>query len=99
MQTIIRQIMMRTTGEVRRALCYKCGSPSNSLSSAAIACEVIARRVVHRAPPERLTSIMSLRFRYRQRDGDESDMTSALELAIDTERYCAPGHVVLYSDL
>ncbi|KAG6817856.1 hypothetical protein H0H87_001688 [Tephrocybe sp. NHM501043] len=50
----------------------------------AIACEVIARRIVHMSPPERLRSIMSSRFKHRQVDGDESDMSSALEVAIDS---------------
>ncbi|KAL0949283.1 hypothetical protein HGRIS_009360 [Hohenbuehelia grisea] len=50
----------------------------------AIACEVLARRVVHRAAPDRLYSIMSTRYRHRQIDGDDSDMCSALELAIDS---------------
>ncbi|KAH8118466.1 calcium activated cation channel, partial [Phellopilus nigrolimitatus] len=50
----------------------------------AIACEVLARRIVHRAPPDRLTSIMSTRYRLLGWDGDKSDLSSALELAIDT---------------
>lgn len=49
----------------------------------AIACEVLARRIVHQSPPDRINAIMSTRFRHRQIDGDESDMTSALEMAID----------------
>lgn len=36
------------------------------------------------APPERLDSIMSTRFQHIQADGDESDMASALEMAIDS---------------
>lgn len=51
----------------------------------AIACEVLARRVVHQAPPDRLTSIMSTRFRHREWDGDDSDLSTALELAIDSQ--------------
>ncbi|KAG6910952.1 hypothetical protein DXG01_006006 [Tephrocybe rancida] len=50
----------------------------------ATACEVLARRIVHMSPPERLRSIMSSRFKHRQVDGDESDMSSALEVAIDS---------------
>jgi hypothetical protein len=50
----------------------------------AIACEVLARRIVHNAPPERLNSIMSTRFRHEEWDGDESSLSSALELAIDS---------------
>ncbi|TFK22323.1 calcium activated cation channel [Coprinopsis marcescibilis] len=49
----------------------------------AIACEVLARRIVHHSDPERLNQIMSKRYRHRQIDGDISDMASALELAID----------------
>ncbi|KAF8076642.1 calcium activated cation channel [Lyophyllum atratum] len=50
----------------------------------AIACEVLARRIVHIAPRDRLHTILSSRFRHRQIDGDESDMASALEVAIDS---------------
>ncbi|KAG6842039.1 hypothetical protein C0991_003565 [Blastosporella zonata] len=50
----------------------------------AIACEVLARRIVHIAPHENLRTIMSSRFRHRQVDGDESEMSSALEVAIDS---------------
>ncbi|KAF5387843.1 hypothetical protein D9615_000601 [Tricholomella constricta] len=53
-------------------------------TSVAIACEVLARRIVHLSPPDRLTVIMSSRFQHRQVDGDESDMSSALEQAIDS---------------
>jgi hypothetical protein len=49
----------------------------------AIACEVLARRIVHNAPPRRLNPIMSTRFRHRERDGEETKLSSALELAID----------------
>ncbi|THH13643.1 hypothetical protein EW146_g6604 [Bondarzewia mesenterica] len=49
----------------------------------AAACEVLARKIVHIAPRERLSSIMSTRFEYRQADGD-IEMTSALEIAIDS---------------
>ncbi|KAG6830324.1 hypothetical protein H0H92_001259 [Tricholoma furcatifolium] len=52
-----------------------------------IACEVLARRVVHIAPHERLRSIMSCRFQHRLLDGEKSDMTSALEIAIDSHWY------------
>jgi hypothetical protein len=45
---------------------------------------VLARRIVHLSPSGRLGSIMSTRFKHRKIDGDESEMTSALELAIDT---------------
>ena len=50
----------------------------------ATACEVLARRIVHMSPPDRLPVIMSSRFRHRQVDGDVSDMSSTLEMAIDS---------------
>ncbi|EPQ59899.1 hypothetical protein GLOTRDRAFT_35258 [Gloeophyllum trabeum ATCC 11539] len=50
----------------------------------ATACEVLARRILHQAPSDRLKSIMSTRFRIMEADGDVSEMTSALELAIDS---------------
>ena len=53
----------------------------------AIACEVLARRIVHLSPPDRIRVVMSTRFRHLESDGDESDMSSALELAIDTNWY------------
>ncbi|KAK4688082.1 hypothetical protein P7C73_g2044, partial [Tremellales sp. Uapishka_1] len=49
----------------------------------ATACEVLARRIVHNLPVDRLESVMSTRLRYKQLDGDDSPPTSALELAID----------------
>ncbi|EEB99442.1 hypothetical protein MPER_00885 [Moniliophthora perniciosa FA553] len=49
-----------------------------------IACEVLARRIVHKTAPDRLTAVMSTRYRHVQIDGDESDLTSALEMAIDS---------------
>lgn len=49
----------------------------------AIACEVLARRIVHLVEPDRLRAIMSTRYRHRQVDGDLSEMSSALEMAID----------------
>lgn len=49
----------------------------------AIACEVLARRIVYLAEPDRLCAIMSTRYRHRQVDGDVSEMSSALEMAID----------------
>ncbi|KAJ7068566.1 calcium activated cation channel [Mycena amicta] len=50
----------------------------------ATACEVLARRIVHMAPPETLNELMSTRFQHIQVDGDKSDMSSALEMAIDS---------------
>lgn len=49
----------------------------------AIACEVLARKITHHAPSDRLSVIMSTRYQHRQSDGD-IEMSSALELAIDT---------------
>ncbi|KDR83970.1 hypothetical protein GALMADRAFT_236519 [Galerina marginata CBS 339.88] len=49
----------------------------------ATACEVLARRIVHLAEPDRIRAIMSTRYQHRQIDGDESEMSSALEMAID----------------
>lgn len=49
----------------------------------AAACEMLARRLVHRVPPNRLQSVMSTRYRYRERDGDASAPICALETAID----------------
>ncbi|QRV87749.1 ion transport domain-containing protein [Ceratobasidium sp. AG-Ba] len=49
----------------------------------ALACETLARRMLHTVPPERLDDIMSTRFRHSEWDGDPSALSSALELAID----------------
>ncbi|WVQ73691.1 hypothetical protein IAR50_003271 [Cryptococcus sp. DSM 104548] len=48
-----------------------------------LAAEVLARRIVHNLPTDRLESVMSTRYRYRESDGDVSAPTSALETAID----------------
>jgi hypothetical protein len=56
----------------------------------ATACEVLARRIVHNLPVDRLESVMSTRFRYRESDGDVSAPTSCLETAID--QHCTVGH-------
>ncbi|KAI0772122.1 hypothetical protein BD413DRAFT_548533 [Trametes elegans] len=50
----------------------------------AIACEVLARRVLHQAPPEKISAVMSSRFRHKEVDGDVSGRSSALEMAIDS---------------
>ncbi|KAA1466592.1 hypothetical protein DENSPDRAFT_811729 [Dentipellis sp. KUC8613] len=52
----------------------------------AVACEMLARKIIHQAPRERLTAMLSTRFRHRQPDGD-IELSSALETAIDT--HCA----------
>jgi hypothetical protein len=49
----------------------------------AIACEVLARRIVHTVPSERMESVMSTRFRYKDNEGDTSAPVSTLETAID----------------
>ncbi|KAH7100530.1 calcium activated cation channel [Auriculariales sp. MPI-PUGE-AT-0066] len=49
----------------------------------ATACEVLARRIVHSTPGDRLMSVMSARYSHRDRDGDISNASSALETAID----------------
>ena len=49
----------------------------------ATACEVLARRIVHNLPVDRLESVMSTRCRYRTSDGDISAPISCLETAID----------------
>ena len=59
----------------------------DSLCVLATACEVLARRIVHLAEPEKIKNIMSNRYLHRQVDGDESEMSSALELAIDQHWY------------
>lgn len=64
-----RSLKVRSTSSLNRML--------------AIACEVLARRIVYLAEPDRLRAIMSTRYRHRQVDGDVSEMSSALELAID----------------
>ena len=61
---------------------------SKSVLSAA-ACEAFARKVVHQAPREKLTTLMSTRFKHRQPDGD-IEMSSALEIAIDSHWYFSP---------
>lgn len=49
----------------------------------AIACEVLARRIVHLTEPDKIATVMSKRYQHRQIDGDASEMSSALEVAID----------------
>jgi hypothetical protein len=49
----------------------------------AVACEVLARRIVHKSPPDKLVSILSTRYEHMHSDGD-IELSSALELAIDT---------------
>ncbi|KAG2369676.1 hypothetical protein BDR07DRAFT_1388088 [Suillus spraguei] len=50
----------------------------------AVACEVLARRIVHQSSSGKITSLMSVRHRHREPDGSISEASSALEIAIDT---------------
>lgn len=63
----------------------------------ATACEVLARRIVHNLAVDRLESVMSTRFRYRESDGDASAPTSALETAIDQHCTVSPPTSLLSS--
>ena len=45
---------------------------------------MIARRVIHEAPPEKITIMLSTRFRHQELDGDVSEKANALEVAIDS---------------
>ncbi|KIO12590.1 hypothetical protein M404DRAFT_684182 [Pisolithus tinctorius Marx 270] len=49
----------------------------------AVACEVLARRIVHQSPPDKLIPMVTTRYRHRHADGDVSVASSALEIAID----------------
>ncbi|KXN86125.1 Calcium channel YVC1 [Leucoagaricus sp. SymC.cos] len=49
----------------------------------AVACEVLARRIAHLFPRDKLTDVMSTRYQHLQVDGDLSETASALEMAID----------------
>lgn len=55
-----------------------------NITLAAVACEVLARRIVHQSPSEKIKYLMSTRYRHRELDGDISEASSALEIAIDT---------------
>lgn len=48
-----------------------------------VACEVLARYVMHRVDAQKLPKVMSKRFCYIESDGDVSAPLSVLELAID----------------
>ncbi|KIJ20360.1 hypothetical protein PAXINDRAFT_166432 [Paxillus involutus ATCC 200175] len=49
----------------------------------AVACEVLARRIVHQSPGDKIIPIMTTRYRVRESDGDISEASSALEVSID----------------
>ncbi|KAL7421162.1 Calcium channel yvc1 [Cryptotrichosporon argae] len=62
---------------------YKAPADYDESVCRAVACEVLARRIVHNLTTESLENVMSTRFRYREADGDISAPISALETAID----------------
>lgn len=49
----------------------------------AVACEVLARRIVHQTPLDKVVPMITNRYNYRESDGDISEASSALEVAID----------------
>ncbi|KIL00487.1 hypothetical protein PAXRUDRAFT_762456 [Paxillus rubicundulus Ve08.2h10] len=49
----------------------------------AVACEVLARRIVHQNTVDKILLIMTTRYRVRESDGDISEASSALEVSID----------------
>ncbi|KAH9179551.1 calcium activated cation channel [Lactarius sanguifluus] len=49
----------------------------------AIACEVLARRIVHKSPGDRVPALLSSRYKHCQSDGG-IEVSSAIELAIDS---------------
>lgn len=49
----------------------------------AVACEVLARRIVHQSSSEKMTPMVTTRYRHRHVDGEISVASSALEIAID----------------
>ncbi|KAF8351641.1 calcium activated cation channel [Amanita rubescens] len=49
----------------------------------AVACEVLAKSVVHASPRDKLASIMSSRYKFTEDNAEHPVMSSALELAID----------------
>ncbi|KAF8450621.1 hypothetical protein L210DRAFT_3618243 [Boletus edulis BED1] len=49
----------------------------------AVACEVLARRIAHQTPLDRVVPMITNRYSYRERDGEDSVASSALEVAID----------------
>ncbi|KAG8218558.1 hypothetical protein J3R82DRAFT_4199 [Butyriboletus roseoflavus] len=49
----------------------------------AVACEVLARRIVHQTPLDKVIPMITNRYNYRESDGDISEASSALEVAVD----------------
>lgn len=80
---MIQRTMERTVDEVSYFSLNSVPMAESHLCGSAVACEVLARRIVHLTEPEKIKNIMSNRYQHRQVDGDESEMSSALELAID----------------
>ena len=81
----------RTTRRMFAEVCTSVRSFPHAFTDTglATACEVLARRVIHVSPPDRITSMLSTRYTHREVDGDEGDKTSALEMAIDSHWYTA----------
>ncbi len=78
--------MLQTTGRISdgvKLLPVGASHDRGSLYFAAIACEVLARRIVHQSPKDSVPTLLSSRFKHRQSDGD-IEVSSALELAIDS---------------
>lgn len=80
MQTTILLIMTRIFVGVRSI-----AHDAQTLGSTTVAraCETLARRIVHLVPQEMIYVIMSTRYQRLLPDGGASEMSSALELAID----------------
>jgi len=79
--------MKKITVEVCRFLYPVHVHLSMSSSLSAVACEVLARKIVHLFPRDKLTDVMSTRYQHLQSDGDVSDPASALEMSIDQHWY------------
>jgi hypothetical protein len=92
MRTTTLQITERISEEVCFSIANVLLRDDEGSGISAIACEALARRIVHASPPDRLHSLMSARFKHRQLDGDLSEMSSALEMAIDSH-WCVPTSV------
>lgn len=81
----MRTTIQQTTTRIYAEVCSLRISPDTLLRrGTATACEVLARRIIHVSPVDRITPMMSTRFTHREVDGDSSDKTSALEMAIDS---------------
>jgi len=87
MQITTLWIMKKITVEVCRFLYPVHVHLSMSSSLSAVACEVLARKIVHLFPRDKLTDVMSTRYQHLQSDGDVSDPASALEMSIDQHWY------------